>query len=242
MGKYIVVFFFLFISACQTVKSREAPDIETFQKQIDETNKKIDDIAHRLSVIQFMVDNHQKVISDFKWGKDNSIGEKEITMNDKDSGLFLKEKNIEENQKVKEIKLPKETKLPQEKTFSSEPDKLYNSAMSAFNGHKYKEALSLFKQFAENYQRHNLSENALYWTGECFYALKDYKGALSAFNSVMEKYPEGRKMADSLLKIGYSYLELNDNNNAKDYLKRVVKNYPFSSASSKAEEKLKHLQ
>ena len=100
----------------------------------------------------------------------------------------------------------------------------------------------MFQSIAENYPGHDLADNALYWTGECFYALKDYKGAIKAFKKVIKNYPDGSKVPDSLLKIGYAYLSLNDPVNARSFLKKVVKQYPFTPAGTKAGEMLKKIK
>jgi TolA-binding protein len=59
---------------------------------------------------------------------------------------------------------------------------------------------------------------------------------------VVNRFPQGGKVPDSLLKIGFSYFAMGDEEQAKNFLKKAVTSYPFSTAGTKAEEKLKELQ
>lgn len=123
-----------------------------------------------------------------------------------------------------------------------EPNPLYQEAMEIFRSGDYETAAGLFVEFARQFPKDDLADNALYWSGECRYARKDYTGALTQFRQVIDDYPSGSKAPDALLKIGFAYLSLGDTESAVTYLRKVVAQYPFSPAGAKAEERLKTLQ
>ena len=118
----------------------------------------------------------------------------------------------------------------------------YEKAYGFYLGHRYDEALTLFKGFLKDYPQHHLADNAQYWVGEIYYDLEDYPNAILAFKEVVTRYAEETKAPDALLKMGYSYVALDDPTNARVFLKRVIKNYPFSEAEAKARAKLKELE
>ena len=149
----------------------------------------------------------------------------EITISETETGT-----GIEKKEKI------------EKKLSYTEPVILYKEGRSALLEEKYDTAIKIFTKFLEEYPHNDLADNALYWIGECHYAVADFEQAISTFKDVVHKYPRGMKVPDALLKTAYSYLSLNDTNRAKHYLKLVVEKYPFSEASEKAQLKLKTFQ
>lgn len=119
--------------------------------------------------------------------------------------------------------------------------KAYNVAYEAMRSGEIDAALAQFRAFGERFPRHDLSDNAQYWVGECFYARKEFAEALKEFRRVIDEYPTGNKVPDSLLKIGLSYQSLGDGRTAKDVLGQVVEIFPESSAARVARERLGRL-
>ncbi|MBU0992592.1 MAG: tol-pal system protein YbgF [Proteobacteria bacterium] len=213
---------FLFFSACTSSRpaTKEQKDVY-LEKEIAETNQKIEEIYHRVSVIQFMVDNHEKALRDME---KSSTGNELSTETSPSPG-------------ISEAPIPS----PDAKQFDS-PETLYNEARKAFNDRDYNKAASLFSSFSSSYPNHDLADNAIYWNGECLYSNKDYEGAIKQFKHVISTYPDSNKMPDALLKTGYSFLGLKNIENAKTYLKKVARSYPFSPAASKAADMLKKIK
>lgn len=224
MKKPVAAFFSLFIvfslSSCahnSPVPERDS-DIAVLEKKLAETNEKLDEMVRRVSELQLMVDTQQRSLLDLKADEEKPISAPEAPV-------------------APDLPLAPATAA----VHPPEPDALYTKAFGLFKNREYQAATELFDAFAARYPYENLADNALYWAGECRYALKDYAGAVASFKSVLKSYPNGNKVPDSLLKLGVSYLALGDETNGKDYLKKVIKNYPFSPAALKAEEKLKLL-
>jgi tol-pal system protein YbgF len=149
----------------------------------------------------------------------------------------LKDANTAENKQ-----LLKEEAVAEKKTAYTEPILLYKDGRTSLLEEEYGAAIQTFTQFLEKYPHNDLADNALYWIGECHYAVTDFDKAIKTFKEVVEKYPRGMKVPDALLKTAYSYLSLKDKDRAHHYLKLVVEKYPFSEASEKAQIKLKTFQ
>ena len=220
------------LTACSTLQPPRASEKTQLERQVTETSEKIEEISHKLSIIQFMVDDHQKTLKEI-----------EAALEAGSIGTQIPTEAQAPASRPTLGKVPPDT--ADKKTLpvsGANADQLYKRALSVYKSGNYGKAATIFKSITENYPGHNLADNALYWTGECFYAQKNYKGAIRTFKKVVEKYPGGSKVPDALLKIGYSYLALGDKTNARSFLKKVVKQYPFTPAGTKAGEMLKRIK
>ena len=226
-----------FLQACASMTPLEDADKSQFKRQIADMNRKIDEMGHRLSMIQFMVDDHQKSIRELAAAVEGT--EKKST----NPSTSAQPKKPHPMPTEKAIPLAVSTPSAKQPPVLSESAEMrYNQAIAIYKAKNYKKAASLFNAVAENYPGHDLADNALYWAGECLYSQKDYKGAIRAFKKVYTEYPKGSKVPDALLKTGYAYLALNDPVNAKSFLTKLVKQYPFTPAGTKAGEMLQKIQ
>jgi tol-pal system protein YbgF len=222
------VIFVFSLFACAAPPAREDGNIMLLEKQIAEANQKIEEIYHRVSVIQFMADNHERALRELKKTVEKQKKE------EKEMGAVtseaMPEKGIDPVAK------------PSPAVSAETAENLYNQARALFKDQAYDQASLLFDALSEKYPGHDLADNAFYWSGECHYARKNFSQAILAFKKVIKNYPDGGKAPDALLKIGYAYLSLDDPANASLYLKQVIKNYPFTAAAAKAEQRLKTIQ
>lgn len=210
-GGLCALYFFV---GCTTAKPDQSTRRATTECSLAETCRQMEELQHRLSVVQFMVDSHEKAILDLKRSERRSL---QTTPS-----------------------LPKRSE-PEPIMEASVADE-YNRAFSAMKAAQYAEAASRFSAVARSYPSHDLSDNALYWAGECFYAEKKYNEAISAFNQVVEQYPTQGKAPDALLKIGFACLSLGDFEGARHHLNRVIHEYPQSAADIKARQKLSEMR
>lgn len=83
-------------------------------------------------------------------------------------------------------------------------EQAYYSGLNAFRKGQYWPAISYFARVIRNFSYHRISENALYWTGECYYGLGRFDRAISYFNRALTNgfY---HKDEDARIKKGYSY-------------------------------------
>jgi len=240
----------LLFSSCAAVSPPPKEDfqITLLEKQIQEMDKKLDEIYHRVSIIQFMVDNHERKLKDLE--KPDAVKEKTDAppSADPEVPLLMEEPiaNLDPPDILEEQKLPEQSPgpsaEPESQTAPVPPETIYNNALSSYNNADYDQAVSAFNSFADKFPDHDLADNALYWAGECYYARKNYSAAIISFKKVVTRYPEGSKIPDAFLKTGYSYLAMDDKENARLFLKKVITNFPFSPAGAKAEEMLKRIQ
>ena len=118
------------------------------------------------------------------------------------------------------------------------PEDLYTKARNLLLEEDFQKAAASFSTFIDHFPSHSLTDNAVYWLGECYYTTGKFHQAVMVFKSLVKQYPKSEKVPDALLKTGYSYLSLEDSNRAHHFLKQVLKQYPFSPAAEKAQQKL----
>lgn len=115
---------------------------------------------------------------------------------------------------------------------------LYDANLALYKSEKYEQALSGFKSFLELYPKSDLADNAQYWIGECFMALKQYEHAILAFQEVIKKYPNENKVPNAMLRQAIAMQEIGDPTSTKLILNRLIKAYPKSPEAEIAEKKL----
>ena len=120
--------------------------------------------------------------------------------------------------------------------------KLYDVNMDLYHKEKYEETIVGFKNFLRKYPKSKLADNAAFWIGESYMALKQYEQAILAFQKVMKKYPRGNKVPNALLRQALAFYELNDKTSAKLLLRKLIKKYPKSNEAKIARNKLKTMK
>ena len=130
---------------------------------------------------------------------------------------------------------PPEVKIPSDQ-------KLYDVNMGIYRKEKYEEAIVGFKNFLRKYPKSKLSDNAAFWIGESYMALKRYEQAILAFQKVIKNYPRGNKVPNALLRQALAFYELNDKTSAKLLLRKLIKKYPKSNEAKIARSKLKTMK
>ncbi len=236
----------LLLVSCQTMQPSGSPEITNLANELEEANQKLEEIYHRVSVVQFMVDNHERTITDLEkiLKKKGYIAlNSDQNLSSKDGvPAVISEEPIEKTLLAPESKPDTESLTLEESVQYKSPEFIYNQGFSALKSKNYAKAISMFKTIVSKHPAHNLADNAVYWTGEIYYTQNDYPEAIRTFKRLVETYPEGGKVADALLKVGYSYYSMKDTENATKYLKMVVVDYPFSVSGSKAEAMLNKIE
>ena len=116
---------------------------------------------------------------------------------------------------------------------SNSAECMYQAALHLVYARRYYEAIASFDQFLRYYPYSSLADNALYWTGESYYAMKQYSVALAYFQRIEYQYPRGNKMPDSLLKQALSYFSLRQTANGCYKLNELMQRYPRSESARK---------
>lgn len=119
---------------------------------------------------------------------------------------------------------------------------LYDSSLNLYKEGKYESAIDGFKDFLKKYPKSDRADNAQYWVGECYMALKQWDQAILAYQQVVSKYPKGNKVPNALMRQGLAFIEIKDKTSAKLLFEKVIKNYPSSSEAAVAKKKLEGLR
>ncbi|MCA9740675.1 MAG: tol-pal system protein YbgF [Deferribacteres bacterium] len=149
-------------------------------------------------------------------------------------------------QAVPSVSLPDSTRTDNTvqgaQTSAADAKSLYDAAYQDLVKGQYSLAESGFQQYLQMVPNGELSDNALYWIGECHYAQQQFDQAALAFKDVERRYPEGDKLPAALLKLGYSQIALGQQNSASATLQDLVRKYPFSNEAKLAQDKIRELR
>jgi len=81
---------------------------------------------------------------------------------------------------------------------------LYNTALDEVRGGRYSAGRAHFREFIRQYPSSRYVENAYYWIGESYYAIRHYGSALTWFNKALSNRWH-HKDEDAKIKLGYAY-------------------------------------
>ena len=118
----------------------------------------------------------------------------------------------------------------------------YEQALKLLDNKDYKGSISRFRDFLKKYPDSAYANNAQYWIGEAYYALRQFDQAILEFDTVRRKYPKGDKVPAALLKMGFAFAELGDKVDARLILQELSDRYPQTEEANKAKQKLKTLE
>jgi tol-pal system protein YbgF len=121
------------------------------------------------------------------------------------------------------------------------PAELYNTAYADYNKGRYPLAIQGFQEYLAAYPGTDLSDNAQYWIGECFYAQRKYPEAIAAFDKLLKVWPKSDKAAAGLLKKAYALAESGQKAEAVVQLQYVIHEYPTAEETRLARAKLKSM-
>lgn len=117
----------------------------------------------------------------------------------------------------------------------------YEEGLALMERKDYRGAIARFKDFLAKHPQGEFADNAQYWIGEAYYALREFDQAILEFDAVRRKYPQGDKVPAALLKLGYAFAELGDKVDARLILRELIDRHPQSEEAQKAQQKLKTL-
>jgi tol-pal system protein YbgF len=121
------------------------------------------------------------------------------------------------------------------------PSDLFAQATADYQRGRYDLARQGFEDYAEKFPRTDLSDDALYWAGECWAAQKKPREAIAAYDKLFRTYPQSDKAPAAHLKKGLAHLELSEKAQAMVELNYVVNQFPGSDEAKSARQRLKAL-
>jgi tol-pal system protein YbgF len=126
---------------------------------------------------------------------------------------------------------------PQKKELTE--SEIYDRTLGLYKDGRYEEAIADFKSFLKSYPESDLADNAHFWSGECFRALKEYEEAILAYQRVINGYPKGNKVPSAMLHQGFAFEKINDKTTANLVFKKLVKNFPKTREAESAKRRLR---
>jgi len=124
---------------------------------------------------------------------------------------------------------------------SLSPQVVYNMAYTDYLKGNFDLAIQGFNLYIEQFPKSPLSDNALYWIGECHFSLREYIQAIEQFNTLILDYPDGDKVPAAYLKKGISLAELGKKEEALLVFKLLITKYPLEEETKIAQQKIKEL-
>ncbi|MFH0924573.1 MAG: tol-pal system protein YbgF [bacterium] len=224
----------------ETMKER----IQLLQKENDNTTIKLDEIGNSFLMMETKTEEHSDRLKElekrYNINKSNETS-KDISKVPVSSSAFSQNSFKKENavSKEKKVSLDDSGNLFNEST-EIEPDKqLYDSALNHIRLGQYGQAIIELEEYISLFPESNLTDNALYWIGECYYKKNNYQRAVEEFKKVIESFPDGNKVPPAMLKLAYSLDALGEYQQAIQQLNSLIQKYPLADVIPQAKERLK---
>ncbi|PKL37354.1 MAG: hypothetical protein CVV44_17120 [Spirochaetae bacterium HGW-Spirochaetae-1] len=110
---------------------------------------------------------------------------------------------------------------------------LYNSAYNSYKRGSYYKSIEYFSRLIRFFPGYKKTENALYWIGENYFALKKYELAINYFDrTLLNGFPH--KDEDARMKKGYSYFMAKRFDLSAREFQQYLKDYPHGRHVSTA--------
>ena len=115
---------------------------------------------------------------------------------------------------------------------------LYDKAYALYKDGNYERARSYWAEFTDTFKGHAFTPSAVFWQGQCYYMLKDYARAVILYEDIIEKYKKSSKYKSALLRAGYSWEHIGKPELAKMRFQEVIQNFPKSVEATQAKRSL----
>jgi tol-pal system protein YbgF len=120
-------------------------------------------------------------------------------------------------------------------------DQTYREGIELYRQGQASQAIEKFRQFIRRSGKSDLSDNAQYWIGECYYSLQDYNRAILELNEVLLKYPQGDQVPGALLALATAFADSGDKIDARLILQKLVSDHPDSEEAKLGQKQLDKL-
>lgn len=246
LKKQISILFFVILgvgSISSNVYSG-GPSTKDLEVKIAELQRVIDgqsqNLASTLNQMQQVASQFQTVSGQVDQGALESQRQAKLL---EDAGRrldVLEEKNRFLQTQLEEIKSAGLMPVAQVKNFKD--FQTIEKGLTQFNAELYHDAIDTLHQFVAENPKSAYIEQAQYWIGSSFYAMRDFPSAIAEFQGVVKKFPTGTKAPSALLKQGFSFYQMQAYDEAKAFLDKLVAKYPASNETILAKDKLKAIE
>jgi len=118
----------------------------------------------------------------------------------------------------------------------------YQRAFDLLSEGRFERAAAAFTEFLAAFPESRYRDDAMFWKGECLYALRRFEPALVEFRSLAETHPESSRIPGAKLKIGFILHELGRAAEAAEVLRDLANTAPDSSEAKLARDRLERLE
>ena len=118
----------------------------------------------------------------------------------------------------------------------------YRWAFDLLSEGRFERAATAFGEFLGAFPESRYRDDAMFWQGECRYALRQFEPALEEFRALVESHPDSSRVPGAKLKIGFILHELGRSAEAAEVLRDLVKTAPESSEAKLASDRLARLE
>jgi tol-pal system protein YbgF len=137
---------------------------------------------------------------------------------------------------------PSEEEAPPSISPNLSPNEVYNMARSDYLKGNFDLAIEGFMIYKSQFPESPLSDDALYWIGECYFSQEKYNEAIEHFNELILNYPNGDKIPAAYLKKGISLSEQEKKEEALSVFKLLITKFPLEEETKIAQEKIRELE
>ena len=218
-----------------TTKELEAQVAEL--KRISDAQSK--NLATALNQIQEVLAEFQGLTGRVDQGQHGNLEQEKIIKDNQLRLAVLEDQIFSLARQLEEIKAVGLMPQTASKTFSE--FQAYQKGLSKLNATEYKEAIQTFQSFISVNPKSRFVENAIYWIGEGYFAMRDYPASVAEFQKVIRKNPEGVKVASAMLKQGFAFFEMQSFEDAKVFLSKVAAKYPQTNEAILARDKIQRI-
>ena len=117
----------------------------------------------------------------------------------------------------------------------------YREALQTMRQGQCSQAVPKLRDFIRKNPKSDLTDNAQYWIGNCYYSQRDYNRAIIELNEVLLKYPKGDKVPAALLTLADAFADSGDRIDARLILQKLVAEYPRSEEAERGRQRLQAL-
>lgn len=143
---------------------------------------------------------------------------------------------------VAAVPAPQGRQAPQRAVVGAQLADEYRQAVSLFGRGRYADARRGFESVFEADPSGDLADNALFWIGETYFAVKDYTNAIRNYMRVVNDYSTQNKAPDALFKTAMVQVRTGDLALAQRTFQQVIDRYPYSSTASSAKAELERIR
>jgi TolA-binding protein len=117
---------------------------------------------------------------------------------------------------------------------NSSPDDLWRLGTTAYEAGRYAEAIEIFKRLHTSFPTHDRADDAFYYKGQSYSALKDWERAIGAYQQLGEKFPSGPLTDDGYYHAALAAQALKQCSEARAYLNIIKTKFKNSNVIKQA--------